>query len=192
MRFNILFISLEQGTISFTHSTFLHSAGHSEEAPEYDHSECILFFLYSHCPGLLFYICIQQIKTCVTHQITNFSLSLFQHRSSNSSTCKLFSSLVFRSLSLEQIVHIGAFTAKEKMVWSRPLVHNDTWWLVWWVTVVQHSASPTVSGLASTLPALSTRRSSNFCLVGSHKITLASLGQTKFPLDKVRDGCGWI
>ncbi|CAL8357571.1 unnamed protein product [Lota lota] len=38
----------------------------------------------------------------------------------------------------------------------------------------------------STLPALNTRRSSNFCLVGSHKITLSSLGQTKFPLDKMK------
>ncbi|XP_034734446.1 anillin isoform X2 [Etheostoma cragini] len=35
------------------------------------------------------------------------------------------------------------------------------------------------------LPALNTRRSSNFCLVGSHKISLASLGHSKFPLDKV-------
>ncbi|CAJ1057056.1 anillin isoform X4 [Xyrichtys novacula] len=34
-------------------------------------------------------------------------------------------------------------------------------------------------------PALNTRRSSNFSLVGSHKITLASLGRSKFPLDKV-------
>uniref|UniRef100_A0A3B5MZT8 PH domain-containing protein n=1 Tax=Xiphophorus couchianus TaxID=32473 RepID=A0A3B5MZT8_9TELE len=33
--------------------------------------------------------------------------------------------------------------------------------------------------------ALNTRRSSNFSLVGSHKITLASLGCRKFPLDKV-------
>ncbi|MEQ2158233.1 hypothetical protein GOODEAATRI_010193 [Goodea atripinnis] len=33
--------------------------------------------------------------------------------------------------------------------------------------------------------ALNTRRSSNFSLVGSHKITLASLGCSKFPLDKV-------
>ncbi|XP_053533745.1 anillin isoform X2 [Ictalurus punctatus] len=33
--------------------------------------------------------------------------------------------------------------------------------------------------------ALDPRRSSNFCLVGSHKITLSSLGQSKFPLDKV-------
>ncbi|XP_059917089.1 anillin, actin binding protein 2 isoform X8 [Gadus macrocephalus] len=39
---------------------------------------------------------------------------------------------------------------------------------------------------ASTLPALNTRRSSSFCLVGSHKITLSSLGQTKFPLDKMK------
>lgn len=38
---------------------------------------------------------------------------------------------------------------------------------------------------AAALPALNTRRSSNFCLVGSHKITLASLGHSKFPLDKV-------
>ncbi|XP_028441724.1 anillin, actin binding protein 2 isoform X6 [Perca flavescens] len=36
------------------------------------------------------------------------------------------------------------------------------------------------------LPALNTRRSSNFCLVGSHKITLASLGHSKFPLDKMK------
>uniref|UniRef100_A0A3P8SC19 Anillin, actin binding protein 2 n=1 Tax=Amphiprion percula TaxID=161767 RepID=A0A3P8SC19_AMPPE len=33
---------------------------------------------------------------------------------------------------------------------------------------------------------LNTRRSSNFCLVGSHKITLASLGHSKFPLDKMK------
>jgi len=39
------------------------------------------------------------------------------------------------------------------------------------------------SGTAPT--ALNPRRSSNFCLVGSHKITLASLGHAKFPLDKV-------
>lgn len=35
---------------------------------------------------------------------------------------------------------------------------------------------------------LGARRSSSFCLVGSHKITLASLGQSKFPLDKVTKG----
>uniref|UniRef100_A0A3Q2D869 Anillin, actin binding protein 2 n=1 Tax=Cyprinodon variegatus TaxID=28743 RepID=A0A3Q2D869_CYPVA len=34
--------------------------------------------------------------------------------------------------------------------------------------------------------ALNTRRSSNFSLVGSHKITLASLGCSKFPLDKMK------
>ncbi|XP_053533744.1 anillin isoform X1 [Ictalurus punctatus] len=34
--------------------------------------------------------------------------------------------------------------------------------------------------------ALDPRRSSNFCLVGSHKITLSSLGQSKFPLDKMK------
>ncbi|XP_054483537.1 anillin isoform X1 [Anoplopoma fimbria] len=43
------------------------------------------------------------------------------------------------------------------------------------------------NSLTSTvLPALNTRRSSNFCLVGSHKITLASLGNSKFPLDKMK------
>ncbi|XP_053175935.1 anillin [Scomber japonicus] len=36
------------------------------------------------------------------------------------------------------------------------------------------------------LPAVNTRRSSNFFLVGSHKITLASLGHSKFPLDKMK------
>ncbi|KAM7414054.1 hypothetical protein PAMA_019055 [Pampus argenteus] len=39
---------------------------------------------------------------------------------------------------------------------------------------------------SATLPAINTRRSSNFCLVGSHKITLASLGHSKFPLDKMK------
>ncbi|KAM9569207.1 anillin, actin binding protein 2 isoform 10-T10 [Salvelinus alpinus] len=38
---------------------------------------------------------------------------------------------------------------------------------------------------SSTMPHLNTRRTSNFSLVGSHKISLASLGQSKFPLDKV-------
>ncbi|XP_019216378.1 anillin, actin binding protein 2 isoform X3 [Oreochromis niloticus] len=41
-----------------------------------------------------------------------------------------------------------------------------------------------VSSTSAAAP-LITRRSSNFCLVGSHKITLASLGHSKFPLDKV-------
>ncbi|XP_036809513.1 anillin isoform X5 [Oncorhynchus mykiss] len=38
---------------------------------------------------------------------------------------------------------------------------------------------------SSTMPPLNTQRTSNFSLVGSHKISLASLGQSKFPLDKV-------
>nr|XP_023827381.1 anillin-like [Salvelinus alpinus] len=38
---------------------------------------------------------------------------------------------------------------------------------------------------SSTMPALNTHRTSHFSLVGSHKISLASLGQSKFPLDKV-------
>ncbi|KAM9854734.1 anillin, actin binding protein 2 [Aulostomus maculatus] len=43
------------------------------------------------------------------------------------------------------------------------------------------------NSLTSAAPlTLNTRRSSNFCLVGSHKITLASLGHTKFPLDKMK------
>ncbi|XP_044049717.1 anillin isoform X11 [Siniperca chuatsi] len=43
------------------------------------------------------------------------------------------------------------------------------------------------NSLTSAAPlALNTRRSSNFCLVGSHKITLASLGHSKFPLDKMK------
>ncbi|KAM3610053.1 uncharacterized protein V6R79_024520 [Siganus canaliculatus] len=42
------------------------------------------------------------------------------------------------------------------------------------------------NSLTTAAPALSTRRSSNFCLVGSHKITLASLGHSKFPLDKMK------
>ncbi|XP_032378192.1 anillin-like isoform X2 [Etheostoma spectabile] len=42
------------------------------------------------------------------------------------------------------------------------------------------------SQTSGALPALNTRRSSNFCLVGSHKITLASLGHSKFPLDKMK------
>ncbi|XP_060932454.1 anillin, actin binding protein 2 [Limanda limanda] len=39
---------------------------------------------------------------------------------------------------------------------------------------------------SAAMPALNSRRSSNFCLVGSHKITLASLGHSKFPLDKMK------
>ncbi|XP_023253248.1 anillin-like isoform X4 [Seriola lalandi dorsalis] len=49
-------------------------------------------------------------------------------------------------------------------------------------TITQRSNNSLTS---AALPALNTRRSSNFCLVGSHKITLASLGHSKFPLDKV-------
>ncbi|XP_072551290.1 anillin, actin binding protein 2 [Salminus brasiliensis] len=42
-------------------------------------------------------------------------------------------------------------------------------------------------GLTSgALPVLGPRRTSSFCLVGSHKITLASLGQSKFTLDKMK------
>ncbi|XP_017546799.1 anillin isoform X1 [Pygocentrus nattereri] len=42
-------------------------------------------------------------------------------------------------------------------------------------------------GLTSgALPVLGSRRTSNFSLVGSHKITLASLGQSKFTLDKMK------
>ncbi|KAI4825313.1 hypothetical protein KUCAC02_020999 [Chaenocephalus aceratus] len=39
---------------------------------------------------------------------------------------------------------------------------------------------------SAALPALNPRRASNFCLVGSHKIDLASLGHGKFPLDKMK------
>ncbi|XP_039665919.1 anillin isoform X7 [Perca fluviatilis] len=49
-------------------------------------------------------------------------------------------------------------------------------------TITRSSNSLTTGAL----PALNTRRSSNFCLVGSHKITLASLGHSKFPLDKMK------
>lgn len=48
-----------------------------------------------------------------------------------------------------------------------------------------------LSIIAATLPGLSTQRSSNFTLVGSHKITLNSLGQSKFPLDKVLILLNW-
>ncbi|XP_022075238.2 anillin [Acanthochromis polyacanthus] len=47
----------------------------------------------------------------------------------------------------------------------------------------------TITRSSNTLTAahpLNTRRSSSFCLVGSHKITLASLGHSKFPLDKMK------
>ncbi|XP_026222286.1 anillin isoform X2 [Anabas testudineus] len=39
---------------------------------------------------------------------------------------------------------------------------------------------------SAALPTLNARRSSNFSLVGCHKITLASLGHSKFPLDKMK------
>ncbi|XP_035498388.2 anillin isoform X5 [Scophthalmus maximus] len=50
-------------------------------------------------------------------------------------------------------------------------------------TITQRSSNTLAS---ASLPALNTRRSSNFSLVGSHKITLASLGLSKFPLDKMK------
>nr|XP_020441335.1 anillin-like isoform X8 [Monopterus albus] len=49
-------------------------------------------------------------------------------------------------------------------------------------TITQRSSNSLPSGPST----LNTRRSSNFCLVGSHKITLASLGHSKFPLDKMK------
>ncbi|KAK9958738.1 hypothetical protein ABG768_010843 [Culter alburnus] len=42
------------------------------------------------------------------------------------------------------------------------------------------------SVMSATLPGLSAQRSSNFTLVGSHKITLNSLGRSKFLLDKMK------
>ncbi|XP_054897269.1 anillin isoform X2 [Poeciliopsis prolifica] len=42
------------------------------------------------------------------------------------------------------------------------------------------------SNIFTSPAALNSRRSSNFSLVGSHKITLASLGCKKFPLDKMK------
>lgn len=50
------------------------------------------------------------------------------------------------------------------------LLSNLWWWFLF------------TAGASSTLDP---RRSSNFSLVGSHKITLSSLGQSKFLLDKV-------
>ncbi|XP_056137710.1 anillin, actin binding protein 2 [Lampris incognitus] len=50
-------------------------------------------------------------------------------------------------------------------------------------TITQRSNNSMTS---AGLPALNMHRSSNFSLVGSHKITLASLGQSKFPLDKMK------
>ncbi|XP_077049856.1 anillin, actin binding protein 2 isoform X3 [Siphateles boraxobius] len=52
---------------------------------------------------------------------------------------------------------------------------------------ILHSITKSNQSVTSaTLPGLSTQRSSNFTLVGSHKITLNSLGQSKFPLDKMK------
>ncbi|XP_056621481.1 anillin, actin binding protein 2 isoform X2 [Triplophysa dalaica] len=52
---------------------------------------------------------------------------------------------------------------------------------------ILHSITKSSQSVTSaTLPGLSTQRSSNFKLVGSHKVTLSSLGQSKFPLDKIK------
>ncbi|XP_058608260.1 anillin, actin binding protein 2 isoform X3 [Onychostoma macrolepis] len=52
---------------------------------------------------------------------------------------------------------------------------------------ILHSITKSNQSVTSaTLPGLSAQRSSNFTLVGSHKITLNSLGQSKFPLDKMK------
>ncbi|XP_063733160.1 anillin, actin binding protein 2 isoform X8 [Eleginops maclovinus] len=65
-------------------------------------------------------------------------------------------------------------TAAKSRVTPRKLLNT--------LTRSSHSHSLT----SAALPALNPRRSSNFCLVGSHKITLASLGHGKFPLDKMK------
>ncbi|XP_026142901.1 anillin, actin binding protein 2 isoform X3 [Carassius auratus] len=52
---------------------------------------------------------------------------------------------------------------------------------------ILHSITKSNQSVTSaTVPGLSAQRSSNFTLVGSHKITLNSLGQSKFPLDKMK------
>ncbi|KAA0715178.1 Anillin [Triplophysa tibetana] len=52
---------------------------------------------------------------------------------------------------------------------------------------ILHSITKSSQSVTSaTLPGLSAQRSSNFKLVGSHKVTLSSLGQSKFPLDKIK------
>lgn len=52
---------------------------------------------------------------------------------------------------------------------------------------ILHSITKSSQSVTSaTLPGLSAQRSSNFKLVGSHKVTLSSLGQSKFPLDKMK------
>ncbi|KAJ8417477.1 hypothetical protein AAFF_G00287040 [Aldrovandia affinis] len=48
------------------------------------------------------------------------------------------------------------------------------------ITRTNHSMTP------SSLSSMGPRRSSNFALVGCHRITLQSLGQSKFPLDKMK------
>ncbi|XP_056334625.1 anillin, actin binding protein 2 isoform X3 [Danio aesculapii] len=52
---------------------------------------------------------------------------------------------------------------------------------------ILHSITKSNQSVTSaSLPGLTAQRSSNFTLVGSHKITLNSLGQSKFPLDKMK------
>lgn len=63
--------------------------------------------------------------------------------------------------------------------------HNDQMHCCWPVDVHHEFFQPVLLCPSAAPPAVNTRRSSNFCLVGSHKITLASLGHSKFPLDKV-------
>ncbi|CAN9499497.1 unnamed protein product [Ophioblennius macclurei] len=58
-------------------------------------------------------------------------------------------------------------------------------------TVTPRKLLSTITRSSNTLtaaapPTLSARGSSNFSLVGSHKLTLASLGHSKFPLDKMK------
>lgn len=63
--------------------------------------------------------------------------------------------------------------------------HNGQIHYCWPVYVHSEFFQPVLLCPSAAPPAVNTRRSSNFCLVGSHKITLASLGHSKFPLDKV-------
>ncbi|MBN3298225.1 ANLN protein, partial [Amia calva] len=54
-------------------------------------------------------------------------------------------------------------------------------------SLVNHNKTFSPIVLAATLSAMGVSiRNSNFSLVGSHKITLTSLGQNKFPLDKMK------
>lgn len=147
---------------------FLHDEGHTKKASEHHHSEYSVSCLNTVLSGMLDFFFSPHTE------MSPKPFFCFQQRSSNSLTCKL--SLFWSVFVWVWGFHFPHFTKLRSSLMAKINCQFD---------VVAVSLSVLLGPSATAPPALNTRRSSNFCLVGSHKITLASLGHSKFPLDKV-------